>query len=358
MSGLSLTEPVVIVESHVPYVGEIAGARVLRLPPEAITADAVREADALIIRTRTRCDAALLEGSRCRVIATATIGTDHIDLDYCRRHDIAVYNAPGCNAPAVASYVLSAVVRLARQPLEELTIAIVGVGHVGTIVERWARSLGMRVMCVDPERCRRGDAGQWYTLDQAVAAADIITLHTPLTTAGPDATWHMVDGALLDRCRRRPLLINAARGPVIDTPAVVAARKKGLLSGLVIDCWEGEPHVDAELVSLADIATPHIAGYSLSGKIRATSSALEAVCRSLGLPVAMSVDSRGCPVRACGVAETVTPSSLLEAYDPDLDVARFDRHAPGRESSASPGLSATEFERRRDTYALRPEPSA
>jgi len=310
----------IIVENHIPFIQgklEAAGHNVSYLPPESFTPGAVRDADALIIRTRTRCDAALLDGSRVRVIATATIGTDHIDLGYCRRHGIAVHNAPGCNAPAVAQYVLSSLDALG---LRGATLGIVGVGHVGSIVDRWARANGFRTLLCDPP------LGLPATLDDLAAGADVITFHTPLDSV----TRHMAGREFYAKCRRRPLIINAARGPVVDTAALIEALHSGRVSGAVIDCWEGEPDINRELLGLAAIATPHIAGYSLEGKRRATAMALAAVDPTIRI----AQDS---------VATAPSMSAIAASYDPLKD-------------SLALKSNPEQFEELRNTYDYRPEP--
>lgn len=341
--------PLVLVESKVPFVGDIAGACVRRLSPDQFTQQAVRDADAMIIRTRTRCDARLLEGSRCRVIATATIGTDHIDIDYCARRGIAVYNAPGCNAPAVAQYVMCSIASLINRPISQHTLVIVGVGHVGRIVERWARALDMRVLRVDPPRRAAEGGDDWCDLAEAMSRADIVTLHTPLTRDGEHATYHLLDAEALSCARRSPIIINAARGAVVDTRALIDARRRGAVSHIVTDCWEGEPDIDRELLSLSDIATPHIAGYSRSGKIRATLQALSAVTAELGLPRAIAVDESGEALFAQDIAGTVSVGSLMSSYDPMHDEASL---------KAAIDFSPSLFETLRNTYTLRPEPKA
>lgn len=344
---LTRREPLILVEDKVPYIGSIAGARVIRLPAADFTRENVREADALIVRTRTRCDATLLDDTNVKVIATATIGTDHIDLNYCATHGIQVFNAPGCNAQAVAQYVMCSIITLMNRPISQHTLAIVGVGHVGTIIERWARALDMKVLRVDPPRQRAEGGDDWTTLDQAMAEADIITFHTPLTREGDDATYHLLDSRRLALARRAPIIINAARGEVVDNTALVMARRQGLVSHLVIDCWENEPDINRDLLSLSDIATPHIAGYSRSGKIRATAAALRALCNSLDLPIAHPVDSNGHRLTPEHHADTVSISTLKDSYNPIEDKASLKMMTT---------FTPTLFERARNTYDLRPEP--
>lgn len=327
-----------VAESHVPYIDALgAVADIRRLGPAEFTPESIAGADALIVRTRTRCDAALLEGSDVRFVGTATIGTDHIDLDLCRRLGITVANAPACNAPAVAQYVFASLAALANRPLAGYTIGIVGVGHVGSIVERWARSLGMKVMRCDPPRQRTEGGDDWFTLDDIARRADIITFHTPLTREGKDATYHLGSREFFASLRRAPIIINAARGPVVDNEAWADALEAGVTGPAVIDCWEGEPSISRRLLGLASIATPHIAGYSAPGKMRATQMVADAMTDCFGLP---HVDCAPCPVP--DVPDAISQADAAFGYDPMAD---------DRALRANPEA----FESLRNNYALRPE---
>ncbi len=287
------------------------------LSPAGFTPEAVRDADALVVRTRTRCDERLLGQSRCSLVATATIGTDHIDLPWCASRNIEVANAAGCNAPAVAQYVFSSLMTLVHRPLWQHTIGIVGVGHVGSIVERWARQMDMRVLLCDPPRQQREGGDQWHSLQELAEACDIITFHTPLDAT----TRHMADDAFFAGLRRAPVIINAARGPVVDTEALIRALDDGKVSHAVIDCWEGEPSISRELLERCAIATPHIAGYSYEGKVRGTRMAMDAVCRHFGLP-----EVRMGQTVPAGAAERVKPWMMLPSYDPMEDTRRLKEH--------------------------------
>ena len=275
----------IIIENHIPFIKGIFEpiANVQYLPAEAIDTDAMKDADALITRTRTRCDAALLAGSKCKFIATATIGTDHIDLDYCAKNGITVASAPGCNAPAVAQYVLTSISHIFPK-LTGKTIGIVGVGHVGSIVARWAECLGMNILLCDPPRAEAEGYDAFVSLSQIARQADIITFHTPLTKSGPHKTFHLADEAFFNSLLRKPVIINSARGPVVDNKLLLNALNTGIISHAIVDCWEGEPdNICLELVNKAFIATPHIAGYSLEGKKRATQMAAQALFDYLSL---------------------------------------------------------------------------
>lgn len=327
-----------MIEDHIPFAKGLLEpyADVDYLAPEAFTPESVRDADALIVRTRTRCDEQLLGQSRCSMVATATIGTDHIDLPWCAAHGIEVANAAGCNAPAVAQYVFSSLMAIVNRPLSQHTIGIVGVGHVGSIVERWARQMDMRVLVCDPPRQAAEGGSQWCSLQHVAEQADIITFHTPLD----DTTRHMAGEDFLASLRRQPIVINAARGPVVDTEALVRALDAGQVGHAVIDCWEGEPAIDKRLLDRCVIATPHIAGYSYEGKVRGTRMAVDAVCRHFGLP---HIDM---PQQvAAGAAERVKPWMMLPSYDPMVDTRNLKRNPE-------------KFESLRNNYDLRHEVNA
>lgn len=195
-----------IIEKNIPFVKGLLDpyATVQYLAPEDITPRTVREIDGMVIRTRTRCDETLLAKSECKMIATATIGTDHIDKDYCKNRSITVVNAPGCNAPAVAQYVFATLLNVINRPLNTYTIGIVGVGHVGSIVEKWAHSLEMKVLRCDPPRRRDEGGDDWVDLDTLAQEADIITFHTPLTREGKDATYHIANAEFFKNCDAHP----------------------------------------------------------------------------------------------------------------------------------------------------------
>lgn len=326
------------VERNIPFIAGLLEpyADVIYLPADGFTPDAVKDADAIIVRTRTRCDAALLSRSRCRLVATATIGTDHIDTGWCASRGIAVVNAPGCNAPAVAQYVFASIMQLSNRPLSQYTIGIVGVGHVGSIVKRWAESLDMRVLACDPPRMR-AEGGEWASLEQIAAEADIITFHTPLSHDGDDATWHLAGREFFDSLRRNPIIINSARGPVVDTAALIDAIDSGRVCAAAIDCWEDEPAISGELLRRAAIATPHIAGYSHDGKVRATQMTLDAISAFFSLPRITAAAAAAGPV-----ARTVTPMAIARSYNPLADTLAL-KNAPG------------DFEALRNNYRYRSE---
>ena len=240
-----------------------------------ITSEDVKDADAL-----TKCDAALLEGSSVRLIATATIGTDHVDFEYCNSHGIEVHNAAGCNAGGVMQYVFSALYGVAARKgikIDGATMGIVGVGNVGKKVEKMAEYLGLNVLRYDPPRAIAEGVEGFCSLEYLLENSQIVTIHVPLD----DMTRGMADETFFALMQPGSIFINASRGEVVDETALKAAFPK--FGAVVIDTWNNEPNVDEELVDMADIATPHIAGYSYQGKQMGTAMAVRAVARHFGI---------------------------------------------------------------------------
>lgn len=238
------------------------------------------DADALLIRTRTRCDASLLDGTKIRLITTATIGTDHIDLDYCREHGIEVANASGCNAGGVMQYVFSALYGVAARKGIKIagnTIGIIGVGNVGKKVEAMAEYLGFNVLRCDPPRAKQEGPEGFCSLEHLLTESDIVTLHVPLD----DMTRGMANDAFFTLMKPGAIFINASRGEVVNEDALIEASPK--FGAIVIDTWNHEPDVNVDLIEVADIATPHIAGYSFQGKLNGTSLAVRAVAEHFGI---------------------------------------------------------------------------
>lgn len=330
----------IIVEANIPYIKGLLETfgEVIYLPAKAIDAAAVKDADALFVRTRTRCDSTLLAGSRVKFVATATIGTDHIDLGYCRKAGIEVCNAPGCNAPAVAQYVFSVIGHYMNgSPVKGMNLGVVGVGHVGSIIARWGERLGMKVLRCDPPRQRR-EGGEFASLNDIAAESDFITFHTPLTTEGENPTFHLAGKDFFKAVRSCRMLINSARGGVVDETALKAALDEGSVMAAAIDCWEHEPAIDASLFDRLFAGTPHIAGYSKEGKMRATTMALEGFERHFSVTVAgkptVEAPLLGADINSIGEA--------ISSYNPLDDTARL-------------ASDLTAFESLRNNYDLRDE---
>lgn len=280
----------IVCDAHIPFLRGVLEpyAQVTYIPGQDIRADDVRDADALMVRTRTRCDKALLEGSQVRFIATATIGYDHIDTAWCESNGIAWTNAPGCNSWSVQQYMGSLLVCLSRHfgfAPREKTLGIIGAGNVGSKVARLAALLGFRVLLCDPPRARKEGAGGFVTIDEIVAQSDIISCHVPLTRQGEDATYHLFDSRLIAALRPDQILINTSRGEVVDCLALKKALSDKSILAAALDVWENEPEIDPELLNLLFTGTPHIAGYSQDGKANGTMICIQTMAKYLNLPL-------------------------------------------------------------------------
>jgi len=278
----------IVVDDKIPYIhGAFEQvAEVIYLPGSKTTPEVVKDADAIITRTRTICNEKLLKDSSVKFIATATIGYDHIDTEYCESAGIKWTNAPGCNAESVNQYIASALFSWSMRERTDLagkTIGIVGVGQVGSRVAKTCETIGMKVLLNDPPRERVEGSGLFTDLKTIQQEADIITFHVPLNMIGEDATFHLVNSEFLNGLKKQPLLINSCRGEVFETDAVKEAYKSKIISGLIIDCWENEPDLDLELLGMVDYGTPHIAGYSKDGKANGTKMSVQAVSRFFNL---------------------------------------------------------------------------
>lgn len=317
-----MKKPKIVIDDNIPFVeGRLEDvAETIYVDQWGFTPEIVKDADALLIRTRTRCDEALLAGSTVRMIATATIGMDQIDTEWCRKAGIKVANAPGCNAPGVAQYVWSALLRKGFDPSRH-TLGIVGVGNVGGIVAEWGERLGAETLLNDPPREEAGMPGRWLPLEEVLRRSDAVTLHTPLTKEGVHPSHHLIGAREIGMMKRGAILVNAARGPVVDAEALEEALREGRIRA-VVDTWEHEPEVERGILDRAEYATFHIAGYSRQGKERATRMALEALGRELSIPVDLSgLEGPYAPPAA------LTVESIMKSYDPAEDTAPL-RNAP------------------------------
>lgn len=332
-------KPKIVVDDKIPFIkGRLEPvAEVIYAAPAEITPELVKDADALLVRTRTKCNEALLGDSKVRLVATATIGMDHFDKKWLDNNGITAVNAAGCNAPGVAQYVWSSLLRSGFDPSRH-TLGIVGFGHIGSIVADWGRKMGVKIMVCDPPRKDKGMTDEdYFPMENLLKECDAVTLHTPLTGGGAYPTFHLISDKELKMMKPGAILVNASRGPVVDNAAWREYLKEGKAKGIV-DVWEGEPALDKELLQLAEISTPHIAGYSLEGKERATRMVLEAIEKEFGV----EIDKSGLegPYNS---PETVDPDKILASYDPYADTLLL-RNNPNV------------FERLRDAYDLRREP--
>lgn len=272
----------IVADRNIPFLKGVFEpyAEIIYKDGSEIVRDDVLDADALVIRTRTRCDASLLEGSSVRIIATATIGTDHIDMDYCSSRGIIVHNARGCNAGGVMQYVFSALYGVAARKairLDGSVFGVIGVGSVGGKVASLAEYLGFKVLRCDPPRALKEGPDGFCPMDYLLANSDVVTLHVPLDAE----TQGMADEEFFTLMRPGSVFINSSRGEVVVEEALKMAMPK--FGAVIIDTWNNEPDVDVELIDMVDIATPHIAGYSYQGKQNGTASAVQALARHFGL---------------------------------------------------------------------------
>ncbi len=280
----------IVADENIPFLKSVLEpyADVVYLPGKEISSGIVKNADALIIRTRTICNKELLEGSSVKFIASATIGFDHIDDKYCEKQGISWTNAPGCNSSSVQQYIAAALVHVFRKyklSAADLTLGVIGVGNVGSKVANLGNILGMKVLLNDPPRERREGSAIFIELYDLIHRSDIVTLHVPLTLSHPDKTYHMVNNRFLSSLKHDCVLINSSRGSIIDEPALKQTLKQGRLKGVILDVWDNEPDIDRELLQMVDIGTPHIAGYSQDGKANGTSMSVKALAHYFKLPL-------------------------------------------------------------------------
>lgn len=339
----------IIIDNKIPFIKEAAeqiADEVIYLPGKAFTPALIKDADALIVRTRTRCDRALLEGSRVKFIATATIGYDHIDTDYCEQAGITWRNAPGCNSGSVAQYLQAALLLLQAEKgmvLNQCTIGVVGVGNVGSKVVQVAEELGMRVLLCDPPRALQEHNEDFRPLQDLAKECDIITFHVPLINEGEYKTYHMADEAFLSSLSHCSVLINTSRGEVVDGEALLNALNEGIVKDAILDVWEKEPEISLPLLNKVYIGTPHIAGYSADGKANATRMSLEALCKFFKMEMHYQAEIPS-PVNPVIHASTKN-EAYLQMYDPRNDSKALKQH---------PEL----FEKLRENYPLRREKEA
>jgi erythronate-4-phosphate dehydrogenase len=352
----------IIADENIPCVREAFShlGEVRLLSGRAITREAVLDADILLVRSITPVNAKLLQNTAIRFVATATIGTDHVDTEYLKQQDIAFADAAGSNANSVAEYIIAALVHYAIKhglSLAPLTLGVVGVGHIGSRVEKMAAALGMSVLLNDPPLARQTRDPKYLPLE-ALMDADMITLHTPLTRAGEDATFHLFDAARLQTMKRGSVLINTCRGPVVDNAALKAALQSGHLAAAILDVWENEPNIDVELLRLVEIGTPHIAGYSLDGKLNGTYQIYLAACEFLGVAPQWRLETALPPVDQPLISPSLEDRRfegiLQSAIQPAYDIASDDQRLRSYLNLNSEERSSY-FDRLRRDYPVRQE---
>jgi erythronate-4-phosphate dehydrogenase len=345
----------VVADDKIPFLEGVLEpyAEVVYLPGGEISRKDLLNADALIIRTRTKCTESLLKGTGVSFIGTATIGFDHIDTQYCDKNKILWTNAPGCNSSSVQQYMASAMLKVAsefRFKLAGKTLGIVGVGNVGSKVEKLARLLGMNVLLNDPPRARREGGKNFMTLGDILYNSDIVTLHVPLNVVGEDCTYHLFDEKTFKKMKKGTWFINASRGEVVVTQCLKKVLDSGKLDGAILDVWEDEPDIDIDLMAKTFLSTPHIAGYSTDGKAKGTSMIVNAFCRHFDLPLknwypdnvpesedpSIHIDGKG------KTDEDVILEAVLHTYNIDEDNINL-------------RFSPPDFEKQRGDYRVRRE---
>ena len=346
----------ILVDENMPYARELFSrtGEVVAVPGRPLPAAELADAEGLMVRSVTQVNEALLTGKPVKFVGTATAGTDHVDETWLQQAGIAFSAAPGCNAIAVVEYVFSSLLLLAERDgfqLRDRTVGIVGVGNVGGRLQKRLAAWGVKTLLCDPPRADRGDEGEFHSLDALVEQADILTFHTPLFREGPYKSWHLADAALLMALKPNTILINACRGAVVDNAALLEVLKMRHDLSIVLDVWEPEPDLSLALLDQVDIATAHIAGYTLEGKARGTTQVFEAWCDFIGQPQQVPLSSllpvpEFSDITLNGPLDQATLKRLVHLV---YDVRRDD--APLRKVAAQPG----EFDRLRKQYQERRE---
>lgn len=355
----------IICATNMPLAEEAFGrlGTVEVLSPAEMTAERVREADILAVRSTVKINRELLEGSKVRFAGTATIGTDHMDIPWLEQAGIRWCSAAGCNANSVAEYIVAAILKLAlkrRVSLNNKVLAVVGVGNVGKLVAVKVGALGLRVMLNDPPRFEVEKDPALLPLDEILSKADIVSLHVPLTKEQPYPTYHLADAQFFAKLKPGAVFINAARGAVVDSDALLAALDSGQVSDIVLDTWEGEPVYRPDVLRRVALATPHIAGHSYEGKVMGTVMVFRAVCNFLGiapewnyenLMLTPSVPEIVLNPLSKGTSEEMLLEGIVrQIYDIEQDDHRMRQTADLPDSER-----ARAFERLRQNYPVRRE---
>jgi len=333
----------IIADENIPLVKEAFGriGDVETMPGRDISRGNIRDADVLLVRSITKVDRDLLEGASVKFVATATIGMDHIDREYLAKRGIGFASAPGSNANSVAEYIIAALLVLAERydlSLDGMRIGIVGVGNVGSRLQKKTEALGMKTILNDPPLFRRTRDEKYRPVDE-IFSADFVTLHVPLTFKGDDRTFHLADVGFFNQMKSDAFFINSSRGAVMDTKALLSALHESKIGGAVLDVWENEPHIDPELLELVEIGTPHIAGYSLDGKVNGTAMIFEAACKFFDIDEGWDYPAEmpAAPVERIevdckGADEKIILDTVRKVYDIEEDDRRLSGMVSRKES--------------------------
>lgn len=345
----------IVVDENIPLADEFFSALgcVVRLPGRTLSAADVADADALVVRSVTPVNEALLAGSKVKFVGTCTIGVDHLDIEYLQQQGIAYSSSPGCNANSVVEYIFSALAALGVD-WRSKTVGIIGCGNVGGHLYRRLLEFGVNCRCYDPFLSEQDN--RHLTDLNTVLSSDIICMHTPLTTGGAHPTLHLLGEGQLDQLKPGALLLNAGRGAVIDNDALLRFLQRRSDVKVVLDVWEGEPEINTELMKYVNLASPHIAGYSFDGKVKGTEMIYQALCDQLVCAAVVSSESLVAAAKIdlplstdeefAGLSEAV-----LGSYDVREDDARMRAVLQGLEGEA---LSQA-FDRLRKEYPTRRE---
>ncbi len=322
-----------------------------------IDSDRVTDIDILVIRTITKVSEALVKNSRLKFIATATAGTDHVDLNLLKEKKIGFSSAPGANADAVGDFVINGLIRLAEEKsirLKDKTLGIIGAGNTGTALSRRAKCLGMNCLLNDPPLAETSEEIAYVGLKELISSSDIISLHVPLTFSGSYPTHHLLNKSNLSQIDKDVILINTSRGGVLQEEALFGISDR--LQGLMLDVWENEPNLNPEIHSMADIATPHVAGYSYQGKIKATEMAYQSACRYFQVkPKWISPRFNHQSISSLTIKETGDSSFLAKVMKSVYDIYKDDRTLRQYDQQDNPGGF---FKTLRNNYSFRNEFSA
>lgn len=352
----------IVADSAIPFIDRAFGSfgDLVKLESKSIDGVAVHDADAIVVRSETRVDQKLLAGSKVRFVGTATIGTDHVDVDFLKRNGITFASAPGSNSNAVVQYVFAALFALARRKhfhLSGKTLGVVGVGNIGSKVVAIAKKLGMNVLQNDPPLQRLTHDPRYVPLDDLMES-DFITIHVPFTRGGSDPTFHLFDERRLSLMKGWSILVNSSRGGVVDNNALRESLTTRAIGDAVLDVWENEPRIDTNLLSICSIGTPHIAGYSIDGKVNATKMILRAFCECFGLRESEDFSSMVAPpenpVVQVDPAWSDPEQAIGEVVSRCYDIEKDDESLR-RITSIAPAGQAAFFKRLRSGYHFRHE---
>lgn len=314
-----------LVEQYFSDFGEVERFDGRKLKPDQLI-----DVEVLLTRSVTNVTSELLaKANKLSFVGTATIGIDHIDTDLLQDKNIAFTSAPGCNAVAVAEYVISSLFALSQEnarPLTGQTIGIVGVGSIGSCLAKKLKALNVKLLLCDPLKHAQGLLNEHVELDELLAQSDVVTFHVPLVKKGPYKTLHMIDKVRLNALKPGTTIINASRGDVIDNSALLDLMEAGADLDLVLDVWENEPNILTDLLAHVRYASVHIAGHTLEGKARGTQMLYQKLCELKGVEASKSLtDFLPVPaITQVAIAESFTEQDIARLVHTIYDVRRDD----------------------------------